>query len=128
MAAERPSGEFGQILISAGVIEQLVIEVIAEQDELLPLNYAEGGLARTFPAPLTGGYKGSGIEVTREGEELKVRLQMIARYGISIPAAARRLIWQLRQRLSELAGLDVVVVELEVNGLKLPTRTAPTLW
>jgi len=115
---ERVSGELGQILIAAEVIEQLVLGAIAEQEELLPLNRTVGdeGL---FEA-LAKAYKGSGVEVTREGEELKVELRMIAKYGISIPEAARHLMELLRERLRRLAGLEVVEVELEVKGLWLP--------
>jgi uncharacterized alkaline shock family protein YloU len=112
------SGELGQVLISADVIEQLVVGAIAEQEGLLPLGHPLGDEG-IFEA-LAKAYKGSGVEVTREGERLKIRLQMIARYGTRIPEAARQLISLLRRRLEELAGLEVVEVELEIKGLKLP--------
>jgi len=111
-------GELGQILIAAEVVEQLVLGAVAEQDELLPLGRAAGDEG-IFEA-LAKAYRGSGVEVTREGERLKVRLQMSAGYGARIQEAARRLIDLLRRRLEELAGLEVIEVELEVKGLRLP--------
>lgn len=111
------TGGLGQVLISPEVVERLVLRVLAEQDELLPLNFAEGDEG-IFEA-LAKTYKGSGVEISHQGEVLKVRLQLIARYGISIPEAARRLMLRLRDRLNEQAGLETVGLELEISGLKL---------
>lgn len=115
-------GELGQILISPGVVERLVLRVVAEQDELLPLNFAAGDEG-IFEA-LAKTYKGSGVEISHEGEVLKVRLQLIARYGIKIPEAARRLMLRLRDQLNAVAGLEVPELELEIKGLRLPDSDA----
>jgi len=116
----RRRSELGQVLISAEVIEQLVRGAIAEQEELTPVGHPLGDEG-IFEA-LAKAYRGSGIEVSHEGERLKVRLELIARYGISIPEAAKRLTGLLRRRLGELAGLELVEVELEIKGLKFPQR------
>lgn len=110
----------GQVLISAEVIEQLVRGAIAEQEELVLVSHPLGNEG-IFEA-LAKVYRGSGIEVGREGERLKVRLQLIARYGISIPEAAKRLISLLQRQLEELAGLELVEAELEIKGLRFPQR------
>lgn len=119
MEGRRRSG-LGQVLISAEVIEQLVRGAIAEQEELTPVGHPLGDEG-IFEA-LAKAYRGSGIEVSHEGERLKVRLELIARYGISIPEAAKRLTGLLRRRLGELAGLELVEVELAIKGLKFPQR------
>lgn len=107
--------KLGQVLISAEAIEQLILGVIAEQEELLPLNRTAGdeGLLEI----LAKAYKGSGVEVSRGGEEVKLRLQLLARYGSKIPEAAERLLLRLRERLRELAELEIVEAEIEVRGL-----------
>jgi uncharacterized alkaline shock family protein YloU len=120
---EEPLGSrLGQVLISAEALEQLILGVIAEQDELFPLNRTVGdeGLLEI----LAKAYKGSGVEVTRGGEEIKVRLQLLARYETRIPEAARKLILRLRQRLRELAELEIIELELEIRGLLAP-RSSP---
>ncbi|MCR4404887.1 MAG: Asp23/Gls24 family envelope stress response protein [Candidatus Acetothermia bacterium] len=112
---EEPLTRLGQVFISAEALEQLVLGVIGEGNELYPLNWTAGdeGLLEM----LAKAYKGSGVEVTRAGEELRVRLQLLSRYGTRIPEAARQLALRLRQRLRELAELEVVDLELEVRGL-----------
>lgn len=120
MSEERGDSELGQVLISADVIAQLVRGTVAEQEELVPVDHPLGDEG-IFEA-LAKAYRGNGVEVSREGERLKVRLQLIARYGISIPEAAKRLSGLLRRRLDELAGLELVEVELEIRGLRFPQR------
>lgn len=120
MSEERGDGELGQVLISADVIAQLVRGTVAEQEELVPVDHPLGDEG-IFEA-LAKAYRGNGVEVSREGERLKVRLQLIARYGISIPEAAKRLSGLLQRRLDELAGLELVEVELEIRGLRFPQR------
>lgn len=109
------ASRLGQVLISAEALEQLILGVIAEQDELFPLNRTAGdeGLLEM----LAKVYKGSGVEVSRVGEEVKLRLQLLARYGIKIPEAAERLLVRLRERLRELAELEIIDLELEIRGL-----------
>lgn len=112
------SGELGQILISAEVIEQIILGAVAEQEELILVGNPLGDEG-IFEA-LAKAYRGKGVEVTSEGGQLKVRLELIARYGVSIPEAAKRLVGLLRRRLEELAGLELVEAELEIKGLRLP--------
>lgn len=115
--------QFGQFFISAEALEQLILGVIAEQDELFPLNRAVGdeGLLEM----LAKAYKGSGVEVERQGEEIKLRLELLARYGAQIPRAARQLVSRLRERLRELAELEVIELELEVRGLFISPGSPP---
>ncbi|MGQ9477288.1 MAG: Asp23/Gls24 family envelope stress response protein [Candidatus Bipolaricaulia bacterium] len=107
--------KLGQVLISAEALEQLVLGVIAEQEELVPLNRTAGdeGLLEI----LAKAYKGSGVEVSRVGEKVRLRLQLLARYGIKIPEAAEKLLTRLRERLRELAELEIVEAEIEIRGL-----------
>lgn len=111
--------KLGQVLISAEALEQLVLGVIAEQEELFPLNQTTGdeGLLEI----LAKAYKGSGVEVSRGGDKVKLRLQLLARYGTKIPEAAEKLLSQLRRRLHELAELELVEAEIEIHGL-FPSR------
>ncbi len=119
---ERFRSDLGEVYISAKVVEQLIRGVIGEQDGLLPLDQAEGneGLLES----LARAYRGSGIEVGKgeEGEALKIKLQLVARYGVRIHEAARWLIRRLRERLRELADLEVSEVEIEVTGLRVPRK------
>ena len=117
---KRLQSDLGEVFVAAEVIEQLVEGAIGEQSELLPLNRAteDEGLLEA----LARAYKGRGIEIKAENDQLKIRLQLVAHYGISIPKAAERLIALLRQRLRELAGLEVADIEIEIRGIKLPPR------
>lgn len=109
--------DLGEIFVAAGVIEQLVVGVLREQDELLPPNRAEEeGLLEA----LTRVYKGNGVEIRAEDGQLRIRLQLIARYGICIPEAAQRLRELLKTRLRDLVGLEGAEVEIEVRGIQVP--------
>ena len=111
--------DLGEIFVAAEVIEQLVVGALGEQDELLPPNRVEEdeGLLEA----LARAYKGNGVEIRAEEGRLKIRLQLIARYGVRIPEAARRLRELLTARLRDLAGLEGVEIAIEVRGVRVPT-------
>lgn len=114
---KRFRSDLGEIFVSAGVIEQLVVGALGEQDELLPPNRVEEeGLLEA----LARVYKGNGVEIRAENGWLRIRLQLIARYGVRIPEAARRLRELLETRLRELAGLEGAEIEIEVRGIQVP--------
>ncbi|GEM_PF-1852924 len=56
-------------------------------------------------------------ELSAEGKHLKVKLSLVAEYGIPIHKAAERTIETVRRRVKELAGLDVEEVDVEITGI-----------
>lgn len=109
--------DLGQILISAEVVEQLILAVVREHEAEAEVEGGNGLIL--IPR---------GIELARGDEDeeggLKVRLQFLARYGTRVPEAARRLMLRLHRRLYELAELEIIELELEIKGLSLQAPRA----
>lgn len=126
--------KLGQLFISEKVIEMIAYRVLLEVEGLYtPDRVKGGGLWGT----LSKAYQGTGIQVLKgskapakgrpdtvdpEAEkELKIKLSLIARYGMPIQEAAEQAIRGVRRKVKELAGLDVSEVEVEITGIvKMP--------
>ena len=94
--------------------------------QILRASPAEGGEA---PAPRSGPQPGGDVEAEispqaspepqqeEEEKRLKVKLSLVAEYGVPIHKAAERTIETVRRRVKELAGLDVEEVDVEITGI-----------
>lgn len=56
-------------------------------------------------------------ELPEEEKRLKVKLSLVAEYGVPIHKAAEKAIETVRRRVKELAGLDVEEVDVEITGI-----------
>lgn len=56
-------------------------------------------------------------EEREEEKRLKVKLSLVAEYGVPIHKAAEKAIETVRRRVKELAGLDVEEVDVEITGI-----------
>lgn len=131
-------GELGQLFISERAIEMIVYGALLEVEEegLHPPDRVRG---RGILGSLSRVHQGDGIQILRasaessesapaEGEgaaepaeetekRLKIKLSLVAEYGVPIHKAAERAIETVRQRVKELAGLDVEEIDVEITGL-----------
>ncbi len=90
-----------------------ILRVPAERPTSEP-HPAEGGEAAK-PSGSPGGSESKG---EGEGEKrLKIKLSLVAEYGVPIHKAAERAIETVRRRVKELAGLDVEEIDVEITGL-----------
>lgn len=117
---KRFAGELGEIFISEEVIESLIVGIISEQEGLKAPNQAAGdeGILEV----LAKSYKGSGVEIEKEDERLALRLSLIAKYGVKIDEAAWKLIREVKQKVEEMAGLEVGDIEVDITGIEIKER------
>jgi uncharacterized alkaline shock family protein YloU len=109
-------GELGEIFISEGVVRSIIELISSDLKGLKAFNQVE---EEGIFGAISKAYKGDGIEIKKEGELLKIRLSLIAEYGIPIPKSAGEAIKKIRKTVRELAGLEVSEVEIEIKGLKV---------
>ena len=89
--------------------------------QILRVSPAEGEPS----APSEGGLPEGASEVetgtpefpSEEEKRLKVKLSLVAEYGVPIHKAAEKAIETVRRRVKELAGLDVEEVDVEITGI-----------
>jgi uncharacterized alkaline shock family protein YloU len=136
---ELPGGELGQLFISERALEMIVYGALLEVEGLYPPDRVKG---RGLLNSLSRAHQGDGIQILRvpveaerpaeasEGEEtppepekrLKVKLSLVAEYGVPIHKAAEQAIETVRRRVKELAGLDVDEVDVEITGIVPPAQ------
>jgi uncharacterized alkaline shock family protein YloU len=125
---EEVRGELGQLFISERALEMIVYGALLEVEGLYaPDRVKSGGLLDS----ISRAHQGDGIQILKvsapageegvspaEGEKrLKVKLSLIAEYGIPIHEAAEQAIQMVRRKVKELAGLDVDEISVEITDI-----------
>ena len=130
---EQIHGEHGQLFISERALEMIVYGALLEVDGLYAPDRVKGeGILDSLSKVTQGG----GIQIQNvpvpsdapPGHEhevdlvnaekiLKIKLALVAEFGIPIHEAAEKVITIVRAKVKELAGLEVEDVELEITGI-----------
>lgn len=112
---KRITGELGEIFIADKVIESIVIGVLASIQQLkTPKQVKED---RGIIGALSPLLKGSGVEIMNDNERLVIKLTLLAEYGVKINEVATKAIKLVREKIQELAGLEVDEVEIEIKDV-----------
>jgi len=127
---EEIRGELGQLYISERALEMIVYGALLEVEGLFAPDRVKG---RGLLDSISRAHHGGGIQILKvpkqedsadgaaEGEEpekcLKIKLSLIAEYGVPIHEAAQRAIQTVRRKVKELAGLDVEEVDVEITDI-----------
>jgi len=137
---EQVRGDLGQLFISDKALEMIAYGALLDVEGLYtPDRVQGGGLLGSISKPFQGdgiqvlkvpvapeggeGYPRSRYEAEPEETEkqLKIKLSLIAKYGIPIHQVAEQAIQKVRRKVKELSGLDVSEVEVEIAGIvKMP--------
>jgi len=118
---EEVQGELGQLFISERALEMIVYGALLEVEGLYaPDRVRSSGLLDS----ISKAHQGDGIQILKvsapEGEEgklLKIKLSLIAQYGVPIHEAAKHAIETVRRKVKELAGLDVDEINVEITDI-----------
>ena len=83
------------------------------------------GMARGFAGGLTEACSGKknlakGIKVEVNGKEAKIDVNIIVEYGTRIPDVAFEIQSRVRKSVKEMTGLEVVSVNVHVQGVQTP--------
>ena len=83
------------------------------------------GMARGFAGGLTEAFSGKknlakGIKVEVNGKEAKIDVNIIVEYGTRIPDVAFEIQSRVRKSVKEMTGLEVVSVNVHVQGVQTP--------
>ena len=90
--------------------------------QILRVSPSEGEVPASPPGSLPEGEReaAAGLHELPDPEaekRLKVKLSLVAEYGVPIHRAAEKAIETVRRRVKELAGLDVEEVDVEITGI-----------
>jgi len=128
-------GELGQLFISERALEMIVYGALLEIDGLYAPDRVKGaGILDS----ISKAAQGDGIyimkvpakadlpegvspneatELSSEEKVLKIKLSLVAEFGMPIHQAADQVINKVRAKVKELAGLEVEDVEVEITGI-----------
>lgn len=136
---EQVGGELGQLFISERALEMIVYGALLEVEGLYAPDRVKGvGLLDS----ISKATQGDGIQILKvpvelpepigsdeDGEEqdqtppqevekvMKIKLSLVAQFGVPIHQAAEQAIQKVKNKVKELAGLDVDDVEVEITGI-----------
>jgi uncharacterized alkaline shock family protein YloU len=115
-----PPVELGQIFISERALQMIVYGALLPIRGLkTPDRMRREGVLGT----LAKAYEGNGIQIVKEkppggGEpRLHVKMALVAQYGVKIQDAAAQAVREVRQRVKQLAGLEVDEVSVKIIGI-----------
>jgi len=128
-------GELGQLFISERALEMIVYGALLEIDGLYAPDRVKGaGILDS----ISKAAQGDGIhimkvpakadlpegvspneatELSSEEKVLKIKLSLVAEFGMPIHQVADQVINKVRAKVKELAGLEVEDVEVEITGI-----------
>lgn len=122
----RARSELGEVFISDRAVAAIVIGALQEVPGIrAPHRPGESGVlgALSMSKSKSKAAKGSDVVITGdEGGRLRVKLALVAEYGLKLDELARQAIALVRQRLWSLAGVEAASVEVEIKGLALPSQ------
>ncbi len=83
------------------------------------------GMAKGFAGGITEALSGKknlakGIKVEVSGKETKIDVNIIVEYGSRIPDVAFEIQSRIKKSVKEMTGLDVVAVNVHVQGVQTP--------
>ncbi len=123
---KQPQIELGQVFISERALKMIVYGTLLpvvglKTPDRLRREGVMGALAKA--------YKGDGIQIVKDNPQpgteprLRVKLELIAQYGVKIHEVTAEAVREVRRRVKELAGLEVDDVSVKIIGLdKAETR------
>ncbi len=82
------------------------------------------GVSPVAPPPRVGeiltGRRAKGIRIDRADDGVDIVLNVVVRYGLAIPEAARQAQKTVREAVTSMTGLEVRRVEVHVEAVALP--------
>lgn len=88
------------------------------------------GMAKGFAGGITEALSGKknlakGIKVEVAGKETKIDVNIIVEYGSRIPDVAFEIQSRIKKSVKEMTGLEVVAVNVHVQGVQTPQERIP---
>lgn len=132
---EPTESELGELFIEERALEMIVYGALLEVDGLFTPDRVKGGGLWTS---LSRAQQGDGIQIElapdevdqtddededdetiagEPGKRLKLRLSLVAQYGMPIHKSAESAIQTVKRKLEELAGAEVDEVNVDIVGL-----------
>ena len=107
-AAESLSSPLGRITIAGDAIAQIVARVADEA-------YGVVGMAGRGPAWLR---PHRGIQVSRDGDGVRIDLRVIVEYGLNLTEVASTLRNRVAYEVERLTGLNVATIEVHIDDAR----------
>ncbi|MFA1547604.1 Asp23/Gls24 family envelope stress response protein [Actinomadura chokoriensis] len=114
------NAERGRTTISERTVARIVAEAAQDVEE-------SGGLGRTVAGVPIPGRRSTRTEVRVNGEIVTAKVGLSVTYPMPVRAVARQVRRRVRERVTELTGLTVQQVDVEVAELGLPTAGERTV-
>src|SRR5690625_380261 len=84
------------------------------------------GLTPAAPSPRVGeilsGRRAKGIRIERQGEKVRIALNVSVTYGKAIPEVAAQAQKAVREAVASMTGLQVETVSVQVDSVEVPAE------
>jgi len=107
-----------------GITQEVIASIAGiAASEVEGFERLSGGLAALFGDP----HQDRGVETQIEQNSLRISMKVIAKYGYPIHEVARQIQRRVKREVEAMTGLRVRGVDVYVQDLRLPEKTAEGL-
>jgi len=107
-----------------GITQEVIASIAGiAASEVEGFERLSGGLAAILGDP----QKGKGVETQIERNSLRISMKVVVRYGHPIHEVARQIQRRVKQEVEAMTGLRVRGVDVYIQDLQLPEKTAKRL-
>lgn len=124
---ERVETQYGVIDIERPAAAKIIKETILKHSEVYGITNANG-IRSSFMSRFAFDRDKNYIRITKDKEEgIRIEVDLILRFGISISGITERLIREIREELKEQADIEPEEIALRVIGLKPSAKSRKIL-
>ncbi len=111
--------ELGKVKIHHEAISTIASQVITTIPGVVEMS---GSIVENIAEKLGKKNPDKGIKTEIMGEEVRIAVSVIVRYGTKIPEIAWQIQKNVRKNIEELTGLHVTSVNVNIEGVQLPIK------
>lgn len=111
--------ELGKVKIHHEAISMIASQAVTSLPGIVEMS---GSIVENIAEKLGKKNPDKGIKTEIVGEEVKIDVSIIVKYGIKIPEVAWQIQKNVRKTIEEFTGLHVTSVNVNIEGVELPGK------
>lgn len=115
----KTSVELGKVKIHHEAISTIASQAVTSLPGIVEMS---GSIVENIAEKLGKKNPDKGIKTEIVGEEVKIDVSIIVKYGIKIPEVAWQIQKNVRKTIEEFTGLHVTSVNVNIEGVELPGK------
>lgn len=117
--SEKNGSELGSVKIHHDAISAIAAHVIGDISGVVRMS---GSIVADLAERFGKKNLDKGIRTDVMGEEVKIEVSVILRYGAKIPEVAWQIQKKIRKAVEEITGLHVASINVNIEGIQIPKK------